>query len=282
MTPEELQELCALYALHALDADEAAIIEERLRAGDPEVLEELAAFREVVQLLPHALPLQTPPPRVRAQLLQRIQAAQPASPPRERATTAHVTPLRRRWRWQPWLAAAAALAVVSFSGWTASTLHTQVLTLEAQNTQLQQLANERQQRLQGLEAQIQQLQHTAGQYQALWTFLSSPAVKIVLLTGSEHAPAAGARLLWDTQRGEWTVVTYALPALPPGKTYQLWFLGSGKPIPSGTFRPTVEGRGIIQATLPADRTDIAGAAVSIEPEGGVLQPTGNIVLVGKL
>lgn len=280
MTPEELQELCALYALHALDPDEAAIIEERLRVGDPEVMEELAAFRDVVQLLPYALPLQTPPPRVRAQLLQRIQASQPAAPFREMGTPPRVVPLRRRW--QPWLAAAAALVVVSFSGWTVATLRTQVLTLEEKNNQLQQLVTERQQRLQSLEAQVQQFQHTTGQYQTLWTFLSSPAVKIVLLTGSEHAPAAGARLLWDTQRGAWTVVTYALPALPPGKTYQLWFLGSGQPIPSGTFHPTADGRGLIQATLPADRTDIAGAAVSIEPEGGVLQPTGNIVLVGKL
>ena len=38
------------------------------------------------------------------------------------------------------------------------------------------------------------------------------------LASTKHAPAAGARLLWDIQRGEWTVILHDLPPLPAEKT----------------------------------------------------------------
>jgi hypothetical protein len=82
-------------------------------------------------------------------------------------------------------------------------------------------------------------------------------------------------------RHEWTVMAHDLPALSARQTYQLWFLTAAGALPSNTFRPDWRQRGMIQGSLPPGRFDIAGAAVSIEPEGGVTQPTGNIVLVGK-
>jgi hypothetical protein len=132
-----------------------------------------------------------------------------------------------------------------------------------------------------LEAEVRQLRQAASERERLFALLAVPEVKIVSLAGTEHAPAAGARLLWDTQRGEWTVILHDLPRLPAEKTYQLWLLTAQGALPSGTFQPDPRQRGIIQATLPAGHTDIAGAAVSIEPEGGVVQPTGNIILVGQ-
>jgi anti-sigma-K factor RskA len=150
--------------------------------------------------------------------------------------------------------------LVLISGWLVYDLRLQVTTLETQ---------------------VQQLRGVAGAHERLLTLLTLPEVKIVTLAGTEHAPKAGARLLWDAQREEWTVISHDLPPLPPGKAYQLWFLTSGAPVPSGTFQPDLHSRGIIQAKLPPHRADIAGAAVSLEPAGGVLQPTGNIVLAGK-
>jgi anti-sigma-K factor RskA len=132
-----------------------------------------------------------------------------------------------------------------------------------------------------LEAEVRQLRQAANERERLFALLTVPEVRIVSLAGTEHAPTAGARLLWDTRRGEWTVLSHDLPPLPAEKTYQLWFLTAQGAMPSGTFEPDPRQRGIIQATLPAGHTDIAGAAVSVEPEGGVAQPTGNLVLVGQ-
>jgi hypothetical protein len=132
----------------------------------------------------------------------------------------------------------------------------------------------------GLEAEIQRLHSTAAERQQLLLLLASPQVTIVSLAGSAQAPQAGARVLWDTQHREWTVITRNLPPLPPGKAYQLWFLTpAGVAQPSRTFHPQ-NGYGMIQVPLPPEQTRVAGAAVSVEPEQGVPQPTGDIVLVG--
>ncbi len=55
MTPEELQEICALYVLGALEPQEAAALEARLQAGEPDVVRTITELRDVVQVLPHAL-----------------------------------------------------------------------------------------------------------------------------------------------------------------------------------------------------------------------------------
>src|SRR5262249_15625810 len=130
--------------------------------------------------------------------------------------------------------------------------------------------------IRSLTTQIQQLQSLTAEHTQLLADM-----KIATVAGTEHAPNAGALVFWDTRRNAWTVITHDLPPLPPGKIYQLWFLASGPPIPSKTFRPRATGQEIIQTPLPQAQTDIAGAAVSVEPAGGVPQPTGNLVLVGK-
>lgn len=259
MTPEELQELCSLYVLGALEPQEVGAIEARLQAGDPDAVREVTALRAVVALLPHALPPVPPDPAVRARLMTQLQAALPTAEARQtRAPRRSLGGLRVL---PVWLPTAVAALLVLISGWLVYDLRRQVTHLETE---------------------VQQLRGVAGEHERLLALLSLPDVKIVTLAGTEHAPRAGARLLWDARREEWTVISHDLPPLPPGKAYQLWFLTSaGAPIPSGTFQPDPHSRGIIQAKLPPRRADIAGAAVSLEPAGGVLQPTGNIVLAGK-
>jgi len=259
MTPDELQELCALYVLGTLEPQEAAALEARLQAGDPDVVRTVAAFREVAELLPYALSPVSPSPAVRARLLDRVQSTLPARQARQEAARRRGAP---RWFRTSlvWLPTAVAAGLVLIFGWVISDLRLQVTALETR---------------------LQQLRGVAADHERLLAFLTLPEVKIVALAGTPHAPNAGARLLWDTTRGEWTVILHDLPPLPPGKVYQLWLLTAGSPIPSGTFQPDLQSRGVIQAQLPHGRADIAGAAVSLEPEGGVPQPTGQIILAGK-
>jgi len=260
MTPEELQELCALYVLGVLEPQAAADLEARLRAGDPDVVRAVGVFREVVELLPYALTPLSPNPAVRAQLMARIHTTLPEETQVPRTATASQGLLARFRTPLLWLPTAAAALLALMLGWSVYGLRRQVA---------------------GLEANLQQLRSVAGDHERLLALLTSPTVQIVTLTGTEHAPDAGARLLWDTQRGEWTVIAHNLPTLPSGKAYQLWLLTAGAPIPAGTFHLDPHRRGIIQTKLPPSRENIAGAAVSLEPEGGVPLPTGQIVLAAK-
>jgi anti-sigma-K factor RskA len=302
MTPEELQELCALYVLGALEPPEAAALEARLQAGDPAVVREVEAFREVVALLPHALLPVPPDPAVRVRLMARAQSTLTERPSRQ--ATALPGLLRRLRAPLVWFPTAIAAGLVLVSGWLISDLRQQVASraalvaglsqqvagLEAQVQQLRSVAGDHErllalldlrQQVTGLEAQVRQLQNVAGDHERLLALLTLPGVKIAALAGTKEAREAGARLLWDTKRREWTVISRDLPPPPPGKAYQLWVLTPKGPSPSGTFRTDTQGMGTIHVELPLDRASIVGAAVSLEPEGGMPQPTGEIVLLGK-
>lgn len=260
MTPEERQELCALYVLGALEPEEMATVDAHLQAGDPEVVREVAVFRATVALLPHALPPVSPNPAVRTRLMARLQAAQPVP------DVPRVSPVRRTLRDRlktplVWLPAVAAVLLALLLGRQTAVSRRQIAELEAK---------------------AQNLRQIAAEHERLVSLLSLPNVHIVMLSGTEQAAQASARLLWDTKQGEWTVITHELPPLPPGKVYQLWFLTPERPLPSDTFRPDSRGRGVVQTKLPSGAITLAGAAVSLEPEGGSTQPTGSIVLIGKL
>jgi anti-sigma-K factor RskA len=70
--------------------------------------------------------------------------------------------------------------------------------------------------------------------------------------------------------------------VPAGRTYQLWFIQDGKPVPSVTFNPEPVGHARVeQIAVPRDG-DVSAAAVTVEPEGGSAQPTSPILLVGPL
>ncbi len=71
---EEIRELAALYALGALPADAAAVVEARLTAGDPRYVHEVAACRAVADDLAWAARPAAPPPAARDRVLARIAA----------------------------------------------------------------------------------------------------------------------------------------------------------------------------------------------------------------
>jgi hypothetical protein len=70
----------ALYALGALQADEAEKFRQRLAAGCALCTGLLEECEDVVALLPLTAPETEPPPRIRARLMERIGAAAPAAP----------------------------------------------------------------------------------------------------------------------------------------------------------------------------------------------------------
>lgn len=66
---EEIRERAVAYALGTLPADEARAVEARLAAGDARYVEEVAAFRSVVDDLAYAARPQAPSPAARARVL---------------------------------------------------------------------------------------------------------------------------------------------------------------------------------------------------------------------
>jgi anti-sigma-K factor RskA len=83
------------------------------------------------------------------------------------------------------------------------------------------------------------------------------------------------------------VSTAHLPALQPGRTYQLWVvLPQRPPIGAGVFDVNASGSGVVIApsSLNATLSSASNAtfAITNEPAGGSPAPTTDILIAGKL
>ena len=120
---------------------------------------------------------------------------------------------------------------------------------------------------------------TATRAQNAMAVLASPDMARIDLAGQVAAPSARARAFWSRNRGLVFTATN-LPPLQPGRVYQVWVLTSGAPISAGLVSPDPSvGATAVLDTSP-DIPAPAGVAVSLEPAGGVPQPTGAIYLAG--
>ncbi|HEU5180824.1 MAG TPA: anti-sigma factor, partial [Candidatus Polarisedimenticolia bacterium] len=66
-----------------------------------------------------------------------------------------------------------------------------------------------------------------------------------------------------------------------GKTYQLWLVTAQAKISAGVFDPSSE-EAAGSVAVPTDAGAVVAAAVTPEPAGGSPQPTGKIILLGKI
>jgi anti-sigma-K factor RskA len=252
-------------------------------ASDAQAQAELRALQESLALLAVTAPEQEPPADLRARVLavtgqvanptgiERPREIVPQSPrPAPAAITrdnaAKGVPLS-------WLAAAAAALIALGLGWYALQLQSQVEQLEAA---LQQASAQ----LAATEAEARAGRARLARAQTETAILAAADLRRVDLAGQKTAPLAAARAFWSRAQG--LVFTASrLPELPRGRTYQLWVLTSGAPVSAGLFRPDASGTASMVFDTPVSLPTPAGMAVSVEPEGGVPAPTGDIVLVGK-
>jgi Anti-sigma-K factor rskA, C-terminal len=113
--------------------------------------------------------------------------------------------------------------------------------------------------------------------------LTAPDVARIDLAGqSPVAPRASARAFWSRSRG--MVFTASnLPALPPGRVYQLWVVtDQPAPISAGLLTPDAQGSVNETFNTPSDIPQPVALAVTIEPAGGVQSPSGERYLVGTV
>lgn len=253
MNHEPYSELAAAYALGALEGEERSRFEAHLRAGCRECEPALREYGESLASLAAELGPVAPPPSVKAALLRRIEVTmEPA------ALEARPRAFRWGWAWAGGLAAA--LLVAGYLG----------VTVAALNRDLARQAGE----LDKLRAQV-------ARQRELLALVSAPETRVVSLAGLKPSPKASARMWWHRTAGGFFVAS-GLPAPPAGKTYQLWVIAEGKPVSAGVFDLDPKGSGILQVKpLPGvKKAEIF--AVTLEPAGGLPQPSGAMYLAGEV
>ena len=256
---DAVREQIALYAIGALPPDEKSAVESHLR-GCTECAAELASLVPVSAALAQIVTAHEPPAALRGRVLAAAKMTARASTRRSMAA------------WAPWLAAAAMLVVAAGAGFYAADLRAEVRTLQAQlRVALDRAADG--------ERRVAVALRTVADAEAPLAVLIAPDVRRIDLAGQPVAARASGRAFWSRSRGVVLTATN-LPALPPGRTYQLWFVTSAAPISIGLVKPDASGSVRRLVDSRGDFPEPVAVAVTIEPEGGVLAPTGDKYLVG--
>jgi anti-sigma-K factor RskA len=298
---EDYKEMLTAHALGALEPEEARGLDAHL-ATCAECRAEFDGWSETAAALAYSVPQAEPSANLRARILQNARTqgqlavssksednvavvndgvASEGGATRNASSTSTIAspsstnvlpfapPAKRRWSAPAIFGALAAglafaaLVVSIFVIWQRNNrMHTEMASLQ-----------ERLNQTQGELARVREQQSP----------LVSPESQSALLAGTKVAPRAHAMLAFDKKTGRAMLLAYDLPPAPAGKAYQLWFIADGHVMPGGVFTPDARGHAEVRDQMPAEGLKAPSAifAVTLEPAGGVVAPTGDKYLLSQ-
>jgi anti-sigma-K factor RskA len=250
---DDILDLLTAYALDALEPEEISHVH-ALLASHPELRATLAELRTTVDTLPYGLPEANPAPELRQRVLEYATGRSDRTPA---ASTGR--PGRRRG-WLLSLSGVAAAAVVTAAiGWG------QVVSLRGELAQARTDLTQAQTELSQTRTQLARTREDLGTAQAvIATLHGTNGQGTVVLTSAGNA-----------------VLTVQLPALPPGRTYQLWRMHESRdPLSAGLF--TTDQQGYVTFNLDQQPENGETVAVTVEPDGGSPGPTSDPLIIGPV
>jgi anti-sigma-K factor RskA len=252
-------ELLPAYALGALEEAELREMETHLAGGCAECERQIALWRGDVEELAATVPAVDPSPETRGRILRLTGAG----------GTGRWPPLQR------WLAlpAAALLTLTVGSGVRQARLGEEVESLRAERDRMAR-------QVEALDRDLGLARSEAQRVAATLAILSSPGAQTIRLAGLGPAPRAVGETFIDPRRGRAVFWAFHLPPPGRGKTYQLWWIDGSGPVSAGTFEVDSQGLGRVEVGRVERPGEIQAWAVTVEPAGGVPQPTGEMVLKG--
>lgn len=261
---DDIAGLIPEYALEALSSAEQALVEEHVaRCAECRTL--LTEHQALSEGLLYTSPPVAAPPHLEADLRRRLaEARAKAAVPRSSSFRDWLDRL-----FSPAARPALALTVLVFLSLGASNLYW-LWTTNQLRTQQAILAEE--------------LEHAERDEEMLYDAMRLVATggRSVILRGDAPAPQAAGTLTLAPDRPEAFLVADGLPPLPPGKTYQLWFLHDGQRESGGLFILEPDGEGVTVVRLARPLADYQAVEVTVEPAGGSPGPTGPRVMGGPV
>lgn len=125
------------------------------------------------------------------------------------------------------------------------------------------------------------LGRTVRDQRAALALLNAPATRRVTFGEGQPAPPRG-NVFVNPAAGV-LLLASNLPKAPAGKTYEMWVIPkSGKPAPAGLFDSQPDGTAMHLFAGPVDLEAAGAVAVTLEPAGGVPQPTSTPLIVAAL
>ncbi|MGH3174066.1 MAG: anti-sigma factor [Streptosporangiaceae bacterium] len=238
----DLHSLSGAYALDALEPGAERDRFTRHLSRCQSCASEVRGFREVATAMAFATAAE-PPAGLRDRVL--TAAARTRQVPPEVRTHARPRRTRTRVPWVPWLSgvvATASIVVAVLFGFAQA--HTQ-----------------------------DELNQVRAENKAISLLLSSPQVTLI---SKSTAKGGVATVVLSAARHQLAVVTNGLPALPPGKVYQLWLIGKPAITSAGLLPPAKDGQTPPVLATGVVKGDTLG--LTVEPAGGSAQPTTKPIL----
>lgn len=249
-THEDLEAIAALDAIGAATAEEAAALHAHLR-DCADCRRARDDYAEAATLLARQLDPVIPPRDVRERIVGTV----------NQDASANVVEAAPRFNW--WLATAATLFLALW-GWRELSVHAAKSRIHDQEATIQQLTNQN-------DLLASQREKLAIEMAAL----AGADTRNIVLTGQAASPSASARVFVEPKARRAVVFFYNLPVNAEDKSYQLWIIRSDQPKPqsAGVFSVAKDGQATVKVeNLPTD-VPIKAFAVTLEPRGGVQQPT---------
>ncbi|MGO9272158.1 MAG: anti-sigma factor domain-containing protein [Terriglobia bacterium] len=261
----QLDEDFELYALGTLDGEERQTFELHFRQC-PACQQRLSEAQGRISVLSWSTEIQPPPAALKQRVLE-VLLREPVG-----CAVLQPRPSARRSPFLEWrlVSLAAAFVILVIVG------ATMVVRLRNQNRDLESQVST-------LQASLQREKEIANGARALFHVWFSPdSIKVTLVPGPQH-PAPEGKAFYEPRSGGLVFYTVNLPTLPRNQTYQLWLVPNlGNPISAGIFETDHEGNGgVLLPRLPSG-VKAKAFAVTVEPAGGKIQPTGPKVLVGAV
>lgn len=255
-----IEELLPFYALDALTEEEKQLVESYL-AEHPEARPQVQELQSGASALPYSVSPVEPPRHVKDALMARITSDVQA---RERSSSRVENPPARRG-----LRSEDLFRVLSLGAATVAIVWAFVL-----NAQVAGLRNE-------ISALNEQVAAQSQSIDELVQNLPQTDVITVSLKSTEEQRRALGQLIANPNDKSAVLVISGLPPLEPGRTYQVWLIG-GAPVSAGLLTVDENGQSVLIITSEEAIGSFNSVGISIEPEGGSEQPTGDIVVLSEL
>ncbi len=272
---EKFEELCAGYVLHTLDEDEQKEFEQMLNEASDEERDLYQQMRSAANQLTFANEEAESSADLKEQLMQKIRSQSEEADQQENVTLIEDSPPEQDeedFNWSAFaLAASFALLVVS-------------LSLIFYSFNLSSTITQQEDAITNQETQITELQNELQRKEEMLSILEAREVDLVMMAGLDVNPDGYGKIIWDSEKQQALLQVSNLPAVPKDKDYQLWLFKNNKPVSAGVFAVNNEGDKFFKIEKMANATEqsVNAFAITMEPKGGMPQPTGDIYLKGNI
>jgi anti-sigma-K factor RskA len=259
MTHDEFESLAALDAVGATTAAETRTLETHL-ATCADCRRARDEFAEAATLLARDLPPAAPPSELRDRVIAGV------GPDDEEEEES-------KWALSSWWLATAATLFLALWSWRELGMHAAKEHVRSQQAEIEALKEDN-----------VRLQMQREKLSAEMSALAAHDTRTISLTGQQVSPQASARVFLEPDQRRALVFFTNLPRNAHDKSYQLWIIRADQPKPqsAGVFDAGANGNAtLVIENLPV-ATEIKALAVTLEPHGGVEQPTNtNFYLMGN-